>query len=90
MYDKKVINLDFHTAPHFGDDSVLEKHWAGVRNKTMKGALTLFAQDAASKLILCASPYAPLPQGMKSRLLGMGDDSKTNSKFISSMREQDF
>ncbi len=52
LYDKKVINLDFHTAPHFGDDSVLEKHWAGARNKTMKGALTLFAQDAASKLIL--------------------------------------
>ncbi len=52
LYDKKVINLDFHTAPHFGDDSVLEKHWAGARNKTMKGALTLFAQDAESKLIL--------------------------------------
>lgn len=52
LYDKKVINLDFHTAPHFGDDSVLEEHWAGARNKTMKGALTLFAQDAASKLIL--------------------------------------
>lgn len=52
LYDKQVINLDFHTAPHFGDDSVLEEHWAGARNKTMKGALTLFAQDAASKLIL--------------------------------------
>ncbi len=52
LYDKRVINLDFHTIPHFGDQSELEKHWAGARNKTMKGALTLFAQDAASKLIL--------------------------------------
>jgi hypothetical protein len=52
LYDKQVINLDFHTIPHFGDESVLEKHWAGARNKTMKGALTLFAQDAESKLIL--------------------------------------
>jgi len=52
LYDKNVINLDFHTIPHFGDESVLEKHWAGARNKTMKGALTLFAQDAESKLIL--------------------------------------
>jgi transposase len=52
LYDKKVINLDFHTVPHFGDESVLQKHWAGARNKVMKGALTLFAQDAASKLIL--------------------------------------
>jgi transposase len=51
-YDNKVVNLDFHTVPHFGDESVLQKHWAGARNKVMKGALTLFAQDAASKLIL--------------------------------------
>ena len=52
LIDKAVINLDFHTVPHFGEESVLEKHWAGARNKRMKGALTLFAQDAASKLIL--------------------------------------
>jgi hypothetical protein len=52
LIDKNVINLDFHTVPHFGEESVLQKHWAGARNKRMKGALTLFAQDASSKLIL--------------------------------------
>jgi transposase len=52
LYDGKLVNLDFHTVPHFGDDSVLQKHWAGARNKRMKGALTLFAQDSDSKLIL--------------------------------------
>jgi transposase len=52
LYDGKVVNLDFHTVPHFGDESVLEKHWAGARGKTMKGALTLLGQDAESKLIL--------------------------------------
>lgn len=52
LYRKEVINLDFHTVPHFGDASVLERHWAGARNKVMKGALTLFAQDADSKLIV--------------------------------------
>ncbi len=52
LYDSSIINLDFHTVPHFGDESVLEKHWAGARNKKMKGALTLFAQDTVSKLIL--------------------------------------
>jgi len=52
LYDGNIINLDFHTIPHFGEDSVLEQHWAGARGKRMKGALTLFAQDAASKLIL--------------------------------------
>jgi len=52
LYDKNIINLDFHTVPHYGDESVLEEHWAGARGKRMKGALTLFAQDAMSKLIL--------------------------------------
>lgn len=52
LYKGDTVNLDFHTIPHFGDESVLEKHWAGARNKRMKGALTLFAQNADSKLIL--------------------------------------
>src|SRR5450756_1640372 len=52
LYDGRVINLDFHTVPHDGDDSVLERHWAGARGKVMKGVLTLFAQDADSKLLL--------------------------------------
>jgi len=52
LYDASVINLDFHTVPHYGDESVLEKHWAGARGRVMKGALTLFAQDADSKLML--------------------------------------
>ncbi|MBM4318801.1 MAG: transposase [Deltaproteobacteria bacterium] len=52
LYEGNVINLDFHTVPHYGEESVLEKHWAGARGKTMKSALTLFAQDAESKLML--------------------------------------
>ena len=52
LYDGSIINLDFHTAPHYGDESVLETHWAGARGKRMKGALCLFAQDADSKLML--------------------------------------
>ncbi|MCI0480995.1 MAG: transposase, partial [Candidatus Dadabacteria bacterium] len=35
LYDGKFVNLDFHTAPHFGEESVLEEHWAGARNKKM-------------------------------------------------------
>jgi len=52
LYDGKIVNLDFHTVPHFGDESVLETHWSGSRNKRLKGALSLFAQDGESKLIL--------------------------------------
>jgi transposase len=52
VYDKRVINLDFHTAPHYGDESVLDEHWAGAKSKRMKGALTMFAQDSETKLIV--------------------------------------
>jgi len=52
LYQGSVVNLDFHSVPHYGEDSVLQKHWTGARGKTMKGALTLLAQDAESKLIL--------------------------------------
>jgi len=52
LYDGRVLNLDFHAVPHYGDESVLERHWAGARGKAMKSALTLFAQDAVSKLML--------------------------------------
>jgi len=52
LYDASIVNLDFHTVPHFGDESVLERHWAGARGKVVKGALTLFAQDAQTKLLL--------------------------------------
>lgn len=52
LYEEKIINLDFHTVPHYGEESVLEEHWAGARGKTMKGALTLFAQDADARLML--------------------------------------
>ncbi|OQX07622.1 MAG: transposase, partial [Desulfobulbaceae bacterium A2] len=52
LYDGTTANLDFHTAPHYGDESVLQEHWAGARGRRMKGAITLLAQDAQSKLLL--------------------------------------
>jgi len=52
VYDKRVINLDFHTIPHYGDESILDEHWAGAKGRRMKGALTMFAQDSETKLIV--------------------------------------
>ena len=52
LYDGQFVNLDFHTVPHYGEESVLETHWSGARHQRMKGALALFAQDSQSKLIL--------------------------------------
>ena len=44
-----TINLDFHTIQHYGEESVLEQHYAGARNKSVKGALTFIAQDCDSR-----------------------------------------
>jgi len=52
LYGEQVVNLDFHAVPHYGDESVLETHWSGARGKRLKSALTMFAQDGSSKLIL--------------------------------------
>jgi transposase len=40
-----AINLDFHSIPHYGEESVLENHWVPTRSKVMKSVLSFFAQD---------------------------------------------
>ena len=52
FYQSKFINLDFHSVPHFGEQSQMEKVWCGARGKAMKGANTIFAQDSESNVIL--------------------------------------
>lgn len=49
LYRSGTINLDFHTIQHYGEDAVLEEHWAGAKNKRVKGALTFIAQDCDSR-----------------------------------------
>ena len=39
------INLDFHSTPHWGEESQLQKHWVPTRGKAMKSVLCFFAQD---------------------------------------------
>ncbi len=52
FYQSDYINLDFHSIPHYGDRSEMEKVWCGAKGKTMKGANTVFAQDSQSNAIL--------------------------------------
>jgi len=52
LYNGNYINLDFHSIPHYGEFSEMEKVWCGAKNKTMKGADTVIAQDAQSNMIL--------------------------------------
>ena len=52
FYQSEFINLDFHSIPHFGEQSQMEKVWCGARGKAMKGVNTIFAQDSVSNVIL--------------------------------------
>ena len=71
LYDKSVINLDFHTIPHFGDESVLQKHWAGARNKTMKGALTLMGRRTPLQSGYCTRPLISSARRRTSKCLNL-------------------
>jgi len=52
FYQSDYINLDFHSIPHHGNESEMEKVWCGAKGKAMKGANTVFAQDSKSNAIL--------------------------------------
>lgn len=52
LYQGQTVNLDFHSIPHFGDESQMERVWCGSRGKAMKGAETFFAQDGESDTVL--------------------------------------
>ncbi len=52
FYRGDFLNLDFHSIPHYGDESEMEKVWCGARNKTLKGANTVFVQDSNSHAII--------------------------------------
>lgn len=52
MYSSKTINLDFHSIPHFGEESEMEKVWCGSRGKSMKGANSVIAHDSSSNAIM--------------------------------------
>ena len=52
FYKSDFINLDFHSIPHYGTKSQMEKVWCGAKHQVMKGANTVFAQDSKSNAIL--------------------------------------
>ncbi len=51
-YSGGFINLDFHSIPHYGDESEMERVWCGARGKAMKGANTILATDSKSNAIV--------------------------------------
>jgi hypothetical protein len=41
------FNLDFHSAPFFGEDPMIERHYVAMRSRRQPSVLTFLAQDAA-------------------------------------------
>lgn len=52
FYKSSFINLDFHSIPHYGEESEMEKVWCGSKGRRLKGANTLLAQDGSSNVVL--------------------------------------
>lgn len=52
FYNGKTINLDFHSIPHYGEKSSMDNNWVGSKHQSMKSALTFFAQDGDSKMLI--------------------------------------
>lgn len=49
-----TIDLDFHSIPHFGEESVLEKHYVPRRSHAEKSVLVSLAHDGESR-VFCYS-----------------------------------
>ena len=52
FYQGNTINLDFHAIPHYGDKSIMDNNWVGSKHQSLKSALTFFAQDGESKMLI--------------------------------------
>lgn len=55
LADGEILNLDFHTIMHWGEDVALEKHYVPRRSQRTRSVLTFFAEDAASHTLLYAN-----------------------------------
>jgi len=48
--DFRVLLMDFHTTPHFGESKEMETHHIATRGKNMKGALIFLIQDREGRI----------------------------------------
>ena len=61
FYQGETINLDFHSIPHYGEKSKMEKNWAKLLKKLFPTIKLLFIIKKILKvqgeLVLNSSPY---------------------------------
>jgi hypothetical protein len=49
------FDLDFHTIPFHGEDTLIEKHYVSKRSRRQKGVLAFLAQDADTRVFCYAN-----------------------------------
>jgi len=75
------LNLDFHSIPHFGEESVLERHYVPRRSHAEKGIVTFLAQDGDSRT-LCYSNARILKRHQADEVLRFAEFwKKTQGKY---------
>jgi transposase len=46
LFPGESFNLDFHSVPYYGEDSVVERHYVSARSRSQPSILVFLAQDA--------------------------------------------
>ncbi len=49
LFSENSFNLDFHSAPYYGDDPVVEKHYVSMRSRSQPSILAFIAQDSEGR-----------------------------------------
>ena len=55
LFENNSFNLDFHSVPFFGEDSVVEDHYVSMRSRRQPSVLTFMAHDAESRAFCYAN-----------------------------------
>jgi len=53
-FDGESFNLDFHSVPYYGEDSIVESHYVSMRSRSQPSILVFLAQDAGAR-VFCYS-----------------------------------
>jgi transposase len=54
LFDGESFNLDFHSAPYYGEDPIVENHYVPMRSRSQPSILVFLAQDASAR-VFCYS-----------------------------------
>ena len=49
LFPGASIDLDFHSLPYYGEDSIVERHYVSMRSRRQPSVLVFLAQDADSR-----------------------------------------